>query len=119
MTNVLPLSRATLAVFATAETMEGAPIVDTWRRLTADLDEEEARQLPLAIASILDPLRADRDRFALALQIISTFDLVETLPKLATMAEIERDPDVALTAALLASNPTVSGALRNRIANLG
>ncbi len=119
ITSALALRRATLAVFATGDTREGSPLVDTWRRLIADLDEEEAAQLPLAIASILDPLRSDPDKFELALDIITTFDLVEALPKIVTLASTEGDSDLTLRAALLASSPAVSSELRNRLILLG
>jgi uncharacterized protein (DUF433 family) len=115
----LELSRATLSVIASAEPAEGAPLVDTWRRLVADLTEDEAIQLPAAIASVLDPLRLDPERFRLALDIITTFDLAETLPKLIGLGISNGDPDLALRAALLVSNPSVPVELMNQVEILG
>src|SRR5579872_1408528 len=99
------LNRATLAAFADVDPREGSPLTATWRRASFALTETEAITLPASIGSILTALVGDADRLAIAMDIVATFDLVETLPDLVALLSRRHDPAIAAAAGVVASNP--------------
>jgi uncharacterized protein (DUF433 family) len=114
MATVIPdlgLIRSVLAAFADADTDYPAPILTLWRRLTEALTEREAESLPGAIAAVTPLLAANPERLRLALDVVTTFDLVEVLPALSKLVSETHSADAALAAAWLSTNPAASGEL--------
>lgn len=85
----------------------GAPILDVWRAITANLPASEAPLLPTSLARVLPLLTANPERLRLAVDLAVAFDLFEAAGAAVSVAQRSRDSQVALSAAALCGNPGV------------
>ena len=101
----LQLVRSVLAAFLDMDPRGETPILSAWRRMTDHLRSDEAVQLPGAVAAVTPLLLEDPDRLRLALDLITTFDLVEVLPTLLRLVAESSQAQILLAAASLSTNP--------------
>lgn len=115
----LSASRAALSAFADIDLRQPAPILETWRRLTEYLTEEEAEELVPAIGSIAPLLFADSDRLQLLLDVAVSFDLFELCLPLWDLVSKERAPGALLALASLCHNPGVADTYSQALSEQG
>src|SRR5437016_5629242 len=82
----LGLARSILSSFADVDLQGASPISTLWRRITARLTPREAELLPHTLGEVIPLLTGSPARLRLALDLVATFDLVETLPTLLRLA---------------------------------
>jgi len=113
----LSSARAALSAFADVDLRQPAPILTTWRRLTEDLTEDEARELIPALEAITPLLFPDQDRLQLLLDVAMSFDLFELcVPLFDLVRARENHAGILLALASLCHNPGVSATFARDLA---
>ncbi len=101
----LGLARSILSSFADVDLQGASPISTLWRRITGRLTPREAERLPHTLGEVIPLLMSSPARLRLALDLVATFDLVETLPTLLRLASQLATADLVQAAAWLATSP--------------
>lgn len=103
----LGLNAAVVTAIRYAPTHSLNPTVELWRRLTDNLTEEEAQQIPQSLRYVLPLVASDAERRRLLASLAVSLDLFETLPGLLETASVTKDAELLLGAAALATHPGV------------